>query len=135
MDYHLLFSTATPSPTVAKTFEAIMTNVIHEYELALFWWALRLAFYYILARELVYTFIPWCLWSLKAYIESFFPLPLIGMARAAADAAVDAAEDAAEDLLEGAGDVIEGVADQVGAICGNPALAEEAKEKEESDKK
>lgn len=126
MDYYLLFSTATPSPTTTtatKTFEAIMTNVIHEYELALFWWALRLAFYYILAREVIYTCIPWCLWSLKAYVESFFPLPLIGMARAAADAA----EDILEEVAEGVEDMIE----QVDAMHVNPALGEESKDEKQ----
>jgi len=128
MDYHLLFMTATPTPTVAaRTFEAIMTNVIHEYELALFWWAMRLVFYYILARETVYTFIPWCLWSLKGYVESFFPAPLVGMERAAVEFAADAIEKSTEEVLEEAEDAIEEVMGQVGAMCGNPALAEEAK--------
>ena len=126
MDYHLLFMTATPTPTVAaKTFEAIMNNAIREYEMEFFWWAMRLALYYILMRETFYTFIPWCLWSLKGYIESFFPAPLVGMARAA----VDAAEDVAEDLLEETEEGIEEAIGQVGAMCGNPALGEEGKTK------
>jgi hypothetical protein len=121
MDYHLLFFTLTPSPSPSpltpppSAFDSILYRYIHEYEIALFWWAFRAAFYYLLVRELIYCALPVFLKSCKAYVESFFPASLV-------DTVEEDAVEMAEDILNEAMDDLSGAVDALKTgVAANPA--------------
>jgi len=110
MDFHLLFMQPmsfeptpsptplpTPTPIVARSLETIMLQYVHEYELALFWWALRVSFYYLFVREITSSFLPAILKSAKAYVESFFPPSLVSIAEPVVEECLDTAYGAALD--------------------------------------
>ena len=87
-----------------------MYRYIHEYEIALFWWAFRVAFYYLLTREVIFYLLPAFLKSCKAYVESFFPPSLV-------DAVEAVAEECVNNVLDTAMEQMTETVDELEAAC------------------
>lgn len=123
MDYHLLFFTPSPSPKptpTAHSLESIVYEYMYSYQMAVMWWAIRMVSYYFLTQGFVFYVLPVFLRSLRLYIESFFPPPLVGVAHAvgvvAGEAVGDMMEDVGDAVEELAEDVGETLADSVGKL-------------------
>ena len=91
---------------VPSSFDSIMYRYIHEYEIALFWWAFRVAFYWVLTREIGFYLLPAILKSCKTYVESFFPKPLVDIAEAVAEGVLDELESDVDEAVDAAADAI-----------------------------
>lgn len=120
MDYHLLFFTPTPSPTPTPTtpsLESIVYDYMYSYEMAIMWWGIRMVSYYVLTQGFVFYVLPVVLRSLRLYIESFFPPPLVGVAHAVGAVAGEAVGDMMDDV----GDAVEELAEDVGETLADSA--------------